>query len=234
MADTKVWTEGSIDFSCVMGLITLWMALSVITGYTATRSTPEGSSLPLTGPEIVRRHGTGEIDIEPFDPRLATTNSYDMRLGPTLLRYKSAILDPRRPNPTEEVEIPEEGLVIKAGSFWLGSSMERIGSDTLVPIIHAKSGIARLGLFVHCTADLIDVGSHGVPTFQIHALQDCRLFAGMPFGQVSFWETVGEIELYRGKYADSKGPRASESYRDADWHGTMAPPAVAARDWGIA
>lgn len=105
-------------------------------------------------------------------------------------------------------------VVLPKISFRLGSSCERIGSNSYVPIVHARSGIARLGLFVHVTADLIDIGSIGVITFQFYATLPVKVYPGMKIAQVSFWQPKGEIVLYTGKYQNSTGPRASLSYLD--------------------
>lgn len=161
----------------------------------------------LTGKEIAKEVGKGGITITPFDPDCITTNSYDLAIGDHLLKYREEILDPRKNNQVEELIIPENGLVLPGGSFHLGASRERIGSNFYVPIIHAKSGIARLGLFVHVTADLIDIGSCGVTTFQLFATIPVRIYPGMKLAQVSFWQPKGEIVLYNGKYQNSKGPR---------------------------
>jgi dCTP deaminase len=75
-------------------------------------------------------------------------------------------LDPRQDNKAREIIIPREGYVLKGRHFYLGHSAEEIGSDHYVPMLHCKSGIARLGLFIHVTADLIDIGSHGNLTLQ--------------------------------------------------------------------
>ena len=101
-----------------------------------------------------------------------------------------------------------------AGDFVIGHSAEVVGSDHYVPIVHAKSGIARLGLFVHITADLIDLGSLGQIGFQLHSTLPIRLYPGMTVAQVTFWKPKGEIDLYKGRYQNSKGARASEVFKD--------------------
>ena len=78
-----------------------------------------------------------------------------------------------------------------------------MGSDSFVPIIRGRSSFARLGLFIHVTADLIDIGSHNQWTLQLHCVQPLRLYAGMHVGQVTFWTVKGEIVLYSGKYQGS-------------------------------
>lgn len=168
----------------------------------------------LTGQKIIEEVEAGKIEIAPFERAKATTNSYDLALGDTVIRYKPGIIDPRKAPEYEEVRIPEEGLVLQAGDFVLGHSKERIGSDHYVPLIHGKSGTARMGLFVHVTADLIDIGSHGVTTFQLYATLPVRLYPGMLIAQVSFWVPFGDIVLYKGKYQNSKGPQPSMTYKD--------------------
>lgn len=168
----------------------------------------------LTGNAIELARRDGFIIIDPFDAALINPNSYDFRLGRTLLRYTEGEVDPRRDNPTETVDIPEEGLVIPRGAFFLGHTVEILGSTRYAPIIRGKSSVARLGLFVHVTADLIDIGSINQFTLQLYATHDIRVFAGMRIGQVTFWKAQGEITLYNGKYQGSRGPVASRSFED--------------------
>lgn len=168
----------------------------------------------LTGKKIIEEVKKNRIEISPFDKKKITTNSYDLLLGDTLIRYKTGVIDPKQKTPYKEIKIPADGLVLQAGEFVLGHSKERIGSDFYVPLIHGKSGTARMGLFVHVTADLIDIGSHGVTTFQLYATLPVRLRAGMLIAQVSFWVPFGDIVLYKGKYQNSTGPRPSMTYKD--------------------
>jgi len=130
----------------------------------------------LTGKKLIEEIKNKKIDIYPFDKKKVTTNSYDLMLGKTIVRYKSDIIDPKQETPYEEIVISEDGLVLQAGDFVLGHSVERIGSDFYVPLIHGKSGTARMGLFVHVTADLIDIGSHGVSTFQLYATLPVKIY----------------------------------------------------------
>jgi dCTP deaminase len=130
-----------------------------------------------------------------------------------LIIYTSKIIDPKKKPSFKTIKIPKNGLILEAGTFVLGHSNERIGSDFYVPIIHGKSGTARMGLFVHVTADLIDIGSHGMTTFQLYATLPVRVYAGMLIGQVSFWVPYGDIVLYKGKYQNSIGPQSSQLYK---------------------
>lgn len=168
----------------------------------------------LTGVKIKEEVAKNRIEISPFLADRATTNSYDLALGETIIRYTSKILDPKEKPEYEELTIPDNGLLLKAGDFVLAHSQERIGSDHYVPLIHGKSGTARMGLFVHVTADLIDIGSHGVTTLQLYATLPVRLYKGMLIAQVSFWVPFGEIVLYKGKYQNSTKPQPSMTYKD--------------------
>ncbi len=168
----------------------------------------------LTGNEINRNVKASKISIDPFSEKEITTNSYDLRLGDRYITYTSAILDPREEPQFTQKEIPPEGLLMQKGQFILASSVEKVGSEHFVPIIHAKSGIARMGLFIHVTADLIDIGSYGNITFQLYATLPVRIYPGMTIAQVTFWVPQGEIDLYDGKYQGSDGPQISRIYMD--------------------
>jgi dCTP deaminase len=167
--------------------------------------------LILTGSEITRQVGLGRIKISNFDPAKVSTNSYDLALGPTVIEYKEDILDPKKDNLHSVDQIPPDGLAMPKNKFLLGESTERVGSDHFVPIIHAKSGTARLGLFVHITADLIDIGSYGKVTFQLYSTLPITLRVGWLIAQVSFWVPEGDIILYDGKYNGSDGPVTSRA-----------------------
>ncbi|UIK88964.1 dCTP deaminase [Arthrobacter polaris] len=171
----------------------------------------------LTGNAIESAVDSGSINIGPFKRDQLNPNSYDLRLGSQLLRYTSSKLDTRMENPTELIEMPDEGYLLNAGEFYLGHSQELLGSDSYVPMLHCKSGIARLGLFIHVTADLIDIGSHGNLTFQLHPTLDVKVYPNMRIGQVSFWKPEGEVILYSGKYQGSNGPVGSLSYQSEDY-----------------
>ncbi|MFK0074663.1 dCTP deaminase [Arthrobacter woluwensis] len=168
----------------------------------------------LTGPAIAQEVAEGAIQIEPFRPGQVNPNSYDLRLAPQLLVYGDRELDVAKENPVQSITIGPEGFVLQPDRIYLGGSVEHVGSDRYVPIVRAKSSIARLGLFVHVTADLIDIGSHGPTTFQLHSVHPLRIYPNMRIAQVTYWVPRGEITLYEGKYRDTRAPMASQAYRE--------------------
>lgn len=168
----------------------------------------------LTGNSISAAVRASEITLEPFSEQKVTTNSYDLTLGDNLVIYEDEILDPKIKPKTREFRIADEGHVMNRGDFLLGSSQELVGSDHYVPIVHAKSSIARLGLFIHITSGLFDIGGICNVTFHLYSTMPIRIFRGMPIAQVTFWKTYGEIDLYKGKYKGDRGIAPSRIYRD--------------------
>lgn len=168
----------------------------------------------LTGMEIARQVAAERITISPFDSCRCTTNSYDLELGRRILRYTDAVLDPRCRPGHQIAEMTDEGLILAKGDFVLGETVEWVGSDHFVPLVHGRSGTARMGLFVHVTADLVDIGFVGNLTLQLYATLPLRIWPGMRIAQVTFWVPAGEIRLYRGKYQSADGPQASRTYLD--------------------
>lgn len=168
----------------------------------------------LTGPEIIKQVRAGRIQIDPFVEAQVNPNSYNFTLGDRIAYYVNRVLDPKVPQETVEVELGDEGLVLEPERIYLGHTVEVMGSDHYVPIIKGRSSLARLGLFAHITADIIDIGSHNQWTLQLHAVQPVRLYAGMLVGQVTFWRVRGEIQLYDGKYQGSRGPMASRIHEE--------------------
>jgi dCTP deaminase len=168
----------------------------------------------LTGPEIIKQVKNGRIQIEPFNINQVNPNSYNFRLGKTIKYYVNDVLDPKIKQEVREVEVSSDGYVLNPGRIYLGHTFEIMGSDYYVPIVKGRSSSARLGLFIHITADLIDIGSHNQWTLQLYAVQPIKVYPNMLIGQVTFWKVLGEIEVYTGKYQGSMGPYESQIYKD--------------------
>ncbi len=168
----------------------------------------------ITGTEILLRIRNNDLTINPFHESNISTNSYDLSLGEKYIRYLDRILDPLKDNPFEEKIIPDNGLVLNKGDFILAESVEVIGSNKFVPMVHGKSGIARKGLFIHITANLVDIGYLGKITLQLYATHPIVIHKNMKIAQLSFWVPKGEIELYKGKYQNGIGPQPSKIYLD--------------------
>lgn len=177
----------------------------------------------LTGLEIVREYNRGNIIIDPFLPSNANPNSYNFRLGKSLRIYTEFPLDPKKINAFADITIPDEGYVLEPNRLYLGSTMEVLGSRIYAPTFAARSSVARLGLFIHLSAGLGDVGYVGQWTLQLFTMHPLRIYEGMRIGQMMWWQTQGTITHYCGKYQGAIGPQSTLSYRDYTGQCVMVP-----------
>lgn len=168
----------------------------------------------LSGSAIRSAIESGDIVIDPFDPRRLGPNSYDFTLGERCLEYVDTELDTRRPNATVTRSVGPEGRLLEPSRVYLWNTAEVMGSTKFVPIIRGRSSVGRLGIFIDITADLIDVGSINAWTLQLHAVSPVRVCPGMLIGQVTFWRLDGAIELYSGKYGRLESPVPSLAHQD--------------------
>jgi dCTP deaminase len=169
----------------------------------------------LSRKSIINNVKHQNIEIQPFNESKVNPNSYTVTLGNKLLVYKGDFVDTAQKNETEEITIPIEGYVLKKNHFYVGHISEYIGSDFFVPLLHAKLNTAKKGLFVHITANLIDIGNHCNFSLQLYPTENIKVYPGMDIAQVSFWKVDGDISLYNGKYKGVRGPASSQSYKHA-------------------
>lgn len=177
----------------------------------------------LTGKEVHKQVKSGRIRIDPFHEDQCNPNSYDYRLGNILrvLRTNSEFngipcVDPRLEMQYDEINIPKSGYLLLVENAYLGSTMEKFGSDFYASLVTGKSSIGRLFVKNHACAGLIDQGFFNHITLEITAKIPTLIFPGMRFGQIFWFESVGECELYKGKY--SKGSNvARPSKIHLDW-----------------
>ncbi len=158
----------------------------------------------LSDKEILKRIENGAIVISPFERSKLGTNSYDVHLGNTLAVYTSRVLDARKPNPIEYIEIPKDGFVLQPGTLYLGVTEEYTETHDTVPFLEGKSSIGRLGIDIHATAGKGDVGFCNTWTLEISCVQPVRIYAGMPVGQLIYFKVDGEIENYYNRKSNAK------------------------------
>ena len=147
----------------------------------------------LSDVEILKEMEKGTIKIEPFYPECMGTNSYDVHLGKTLAVYVDEELDAKKHNKIKKFEIPEEGYVLMPDKFYLGVTHEYTETHAHVPFLEGKSSVGRLGIDIHATAGKGDVGFCNYWTLEISVKQPVRVYAGMPIGQLIYFEVKGGI-----------------------------------------
>ena len=155
----------------------------------------------------------GRIVIRPYREDCLGTNSYDVHLGPYISVYRGAALDARRPNPVKEFRIPKEGFVLIPGQLYLGVTEEYTETHGYVPFLEGKSSVGRLGIDIHSTAGKGDEGFCNFWTLEMSVKLPVRIYAGMPVGQLIYFEISGEI-------ARSYSVKRSAKYRRVSRHPT--------------
>lgn len=158
----------------------------------------------LSDKKILEAIEKGNILIEPFDPSCLGTNSYDVHLGKTLAVYNNRVLDAKKHNTISYFEIPEDGFELQPGVLYLGVTEEYTETHHTVPFLEGKSSIGRLGIDIHATAGKGDVGFCNTWTLEISCVQPVRIYAGMPIGQLIYFEVNGEIDNYYNSKSNAK------------------------------
>ena len=168
----------------------------------------------LSGKEILKHMGK-EIIITPFDEKRINPNSYNLSLADELLVYEQDELDMKKPNPTKQIVIPEEGLLLEPNRLYLGRTNEFTKTDRYVPMLEGRSSTGRLGLFIHVTAGFVDIGFAGYWTLEIFCVQPVRIYPNVEICQIYYHDIDGEYDLYSsGKYQNNSGIQASLMYKD--------------------
>lgn len=153
----------------------------------------------------------GHIVIRPYRPECLGTNSYDVHLGPYLAVYRDGALDAARPNPVREFRIPGGGFVLVPNQLYLAVTEEYTETHGFVPFLEGKSSLGRLGIDIHATAGKGDEGFCNYWTLEMSVKLPVRIYAGMPVGQLIYFEISGSV----GK---SYSAKASAKYRTVSPH----------------
>jgi len=170
----------------------------------------------LSGREIARNLGE-KIVIDPFEQSRLNPNSYNLTLHHELRVYRNRQLDMRVENYSDELEIPEVGLLLEPHRLYLGRTVEYTETEGYVPMLEGRSSIGRLGLFVHVTAGFGDVGFRGFWTLEIFCVQPIRIYAGVQIAQIFYHTIEGDYDRYEsGKYQNNKGIQHSMLFKDFD------------------
>lgn len=168
----------------------------------------------LSGKEIENRIG-GDIIIDPYDKNRINPNSYNLSLHDELVIYSEPLLDMKRDNPYQKIQIPADGLMLEPNRLYLGRTVEFTETKGLVPMLEGRSSVGRLGLFVHVTAGFGDVGFKGYWTLEIFCVQPIRIYSGVEICQIYYHSIEGDYENYSsGKYQANQGIQTSLLFKD--------------------
>ena len=175
----------------------------------------------LTGKQVELEVAERRIRIDPFSKEQVNPNSYDYRLAPLLRRLLPnsernylPCIDPKLPMEYKEVIIPEDGYVMEVEHAYLGSTVEQFGSDHFASLCTGKSSVGRLFIKNHACAGLIDQGFYGHITLEMTAKMPTIIYPNMRIGQIFWFESVGDIQLYTGKYNSNNAAQPSKIHLD--------------------
>jgi dCTP deaminase len=149
----------------------------------------------LTDRQILGEMRKGTIVIAPYKRRFLGSNSYDVHLGKWLAMYKDEILDARVHNRVHYFPIPADGIILVPSKLYLGVTEEYTETHRHVPFLEGKSSIGRLGIDIHATAGKGDIGFCNTWTLEISVRQPVKIYAGMPIGQLIYFEVSGEVDV---------------------------------------
>jgi dCTP deaminase len=177
----------------------------------------------LTDREIKASLASGLIIIEPHPGEDAyESTSVDLTLDPTLRIFRetapglSVAIDPGLPGykardliagVTEPFPLNGKGFDLEPKKLVLGWTKERIElplHGRVAARVEGKSGLARVGLAIHCTAPTIHAGFVGTIQLEIvnHGPMPIRLRPNIPICQLIFEQTLGTADAgYKGQFA---------------------------------
>lgn len=158
----------------------------------------------LSDAEILDNIERGRIVIRPFRRERLGSNSYDVHLGKMLAVYLDKILDAKSHNHIQMFEIPEDGFVLMPEKLYLGVTEEYTETHDHVPFLEGKSSVGRLGIDIHATAGKGDVGFCNYWTLEISVKQPVRIYAGMPIGQLIYFEVKGNVLMPYNRKGSAK------------------------------
>jgi dCTP deaminase len=184
----------------------------------------------LTGTEIRKAMEEGRIIVDPLTPEHVGPNSVDLTLADVLILYELALDDgiirqqatpdgkqlvlpifldtANAQHPSLSLKIPESGLLLRPGKFYLAACRERVQADEYVAEIQSRSSVTRLGLIVH--GGVGEMGATGTWTFGLQPLVPVYVRPGLRICKMVFHKAEAGGTLYRGKYLNETGVGASK------------------------
>ena len=165
----------------------------------------------LSGRQIIEAREKGDIIIERFNRHQVQPNSYDIRIGNHIARFRKTIgespetvsLDLVDRELIFKIEECTTNILILSGERILCHTEEFFGSaNGSTPCLATRSTLARLGLDICGSAGFGDVGYINRWTLELqnNSPYHYRLPVGARVGQVYFNEVEERAAWYTGSY----------------------------------
>lgn len=156
------------------------------------------SSGMLSGEEIKKRmQGENpDILIVPQDKILINPNSVNLTLHDTVGIYTDPVLDMKKDNKIEKIQIGDEGIWLYPDEIYLGRTNEWTETYHLIPMVSGRSSLGRNGLHVHCSAGMGSIGYQGYWHMGIRAVKPILLTKDIKCCQVYYLTPEGEATIH--------------------------------------
>ena len=133
----------------------------------------------------------------------------------TIMAYRQMglgiALDAHKSNPTQTMQMPEDGYWLLPGILYLGSTLERTFTSYYIPMLSGRSSIGRHGMTIHVTAGFGDIGFNGRWTLEIMVAHPYKVYPGDEVCQIYFETPEGDTSYqYAGRYQNQEGTTASK------------------------
>ncbi|MEU5693415.1 deoxycytidine triphosphate deaminase [Actinosynnema sp. NPDC020468] len=170
----------------------------------------------LTGKDIHREVLANRIHIDDYDPERLEPNSYGFRLSREIISYDDDVIDSRTPIASTTTMMDDDGMVLLPGRFYLGGTMETMGSAHYAATLYACRSVSTLGVWIQFSAPLGHSGALFPWTLEIAVAAPVRVYPGMIIGKLAFWAMQGDTIGYAGRYTGSRSAVPSRLSLDAE------------------
>lgn len=168
----------------------------------------------LTGRQIIEEVNRGRISIVPFCESNISPNSYKYRLSNQLRKLTNDVFDLRSQDAYEEILIEEKGTILYPDECYLGSTLEKVGSDYYVGLITGRSSVGRKFITNHITSSLVEQGFYGTITLEITVHKPTIIYPNILFGHIMWFPVAGEATYYEGEYQNQSCPTLSKIHKE--------------------
>lgn len=146
----------------------------------------------LSDSEISKAMSDGSVVVRPWRTGSIGPNSIDLHLSRHLFTYDDTLSTKSQACGLRSL-IPDGGMTLLPGKIYLGSTVEWVSCGPYAPMLEGTSSADRLGLSVHSTAGVGDVGYAGHWTLELSVVEPLRVFGGEPVCQMILHEVRGRV-----------------------------------------
>jgi len=169
---------------------------------------------------------TGELGVDPYEPRQVEPASIDLRLGDTFLTPKASTGICSMSEQPEYDEVTAGEFIVPTRGFVLATTLEAVRlPDNITAFVEGRSSVGRLGLFIQ-NAGWVDPGFEGAITLELYNANAApmRIEAGRRICQlVLAWADQPVERPYSGKYQGQRRTTGSRIHLDDDAARTVSP-----------